>query len=323
MVTRRTIQTAVGYFVALLLLALGAVWASRNWDSLVRAASLDWRLLLPLLPLVVVANTFTGLINQVMATHLGAPLPLREVIPLGLASTAANYFLPMRAGAGLRAAYFKKRCNLPLTAFAGSMAAVYVITLLVNATLGLGGMALVYANQQVWSTSVAVVFASVVAICLAALLVRLPAIGKDSPNRILVKLWRVHTGWETLRRSPGVLARSAGLSVLLTSTLMVRLFLIYLALGQPVSWAGCMLIAAMTAVSTFVSITPAGLGVREAMILFASIAIGVTPEVSLVAATIDRVAAVVVLAIAGPISMVYLSRRVNADLRHPDALSDS
>lgn len=304
----------LGYGLTAVIAGVGMYWAYQNWDSLSRAFALSPSYLILLIPLILLSNTWTGLLNQVMATHLGAPLPLCEVIPLGLASSAANYFLPMRAGAGLRAGYFKKRCNLPLTAFASSMAAVYVMTLLANALMGLLAMTVSWCREGIWSWAVFFVLFAVAGGCLIAIVFSPKPREGTYGSKLLNYLIRIHHGWDMLRRSPSVLAKSAGLSVLLTLTLMIRLFVVYSALGRPVSMDGCLLVAAMTAVSTFVSITPAGLGIREAMILFSSVAIGVSAEVSLLAAAADRAVAVGVLVLAGPASMLYLSRKSGQSL---------
>jgi uncharacterized membrane protein YbhN (UPF0104 family) len=303
----------VSYGVAIGLIVLAAIWISRNWEEISRTISLNPVYAAMIVPVVFLSLLVVGLINQLAATHLGAPLRFREWSSLALGSTFANYVFPARAGALMRATYLKFHCGLSVAAFASTMAAVYVMTLLTNSVLGLGLLGWFWYRQGLESSTLAAIFAVVIAVCglLLSLPIPLRRTGKEPAWWQFVI--RFHAGWESVRRSHMLLARLVGLIVLLTGLYAVRLYCAFAATGNPLGPAGCMLVATMTAIATFLAFTPAGLGIQEAAIVFVSLAIGVSPEVSLMAAAIDRAVSMAVVAVFGLPAMMRISREIAAE----------
>jgi len=304
---------ALAYGAAGGLILCAVVWVVRNAEKVSGALSLRPMHLALLVPLVILSPPVMGLVNQILAAHLGAPLRFRQWLALSFASTLANYVLPMRAGAALRAGYFKRVGNLPVTKFASMMAVAYVLTLGVNSALGLAALGSFYLEKHLVSWPLLATF--LVMLCACLVVVALPSRARQAepPAGLRGVVARVHAGWHLLRKSPALLAKVAGLSLASTALYVARLYVAFAAVGHPVSLSGCMLVAALAALSTFLAVTPGGLGVREAAILYSSLAVGVAPEVSLLAAAMDRAAAVAVVLVLGALATVSISRDAAED----------
>ncbi|MCK4620797.1 MAG: flippase-like domain-containing protein [Desulfuromonadales bacterium] len=297
----------LAYITAVVLIAYAAAWVGQNWEKVSLAFSFSPGYFAVLLPLVIASILLVGLMNQLMASHLGAPLCFKQWAALAFASSLANYILPMRAGAVLRASYFKQRCDLPVTKFTSTMAVVYVMALWTNSVAGLSAIAWFYLQKELISWTLLWGFLGVAGFC-SALLTFSPKPRKSEPDRRLLGIIvRIHAGWDMLRRCPVLLAKAGGLSLALTVLYVIRLYVSFAAIGHPVNLPGCLLIAALTAVSVFIAITPAGLGIQEAAIVFAGMMVGVAPEISLLAGAMDRAVSTLVVLVFGSLGMVSLA----------------
>jgi len=137
-------------------------------------------------------------------------------------------------------------------------------------------------------------------------LVRILLEPKNALVKQYQKIFRMEGAKLEFRRD--ALEEVAGLALGITALHIVRLYLAFAAIGNPVSLAGCVLVAAVAAIAVFISVTPAGLGVREAAILVAAMVMGVTPEVSLLAAAAHRAVGMLVVLSIGPVATLILSR---------------
>jgi len=75
-----------------------------------------------------------GLVYLLVFRKLGARVSFAESFALTALSIAANLFLPLRGGAGLRAVYLKRVHDLRYTRFAASLIVFYVLSALVAST---------------------------------------------------------------------------------------------------------------------------------------------------------------------------------------------
>ena len=301
------LRNVIGYLITAGLFAWAGIWVTRNWDSVSRAFSLRPGYLLALIPMVVVGVILSGLMNQLMASHLGAPLRFVQWASLAFASTMANYGLPL-AGVTLRAGYYKRQSGFPIASFASGMAVAYVVTVLVNSLTVIAAVAWIGPASGRALPPLMWAAAAVAAVC-GLVLAFSPKAAKGEPtHRIWNALARVHAGWDMLRHSPALLAKAFALSLAATLLYALRLWIAFAATGHPTSIPACLLVGGLAALSMFISLTPASLGIREGVIIFSSYAVGVPPEVSLIASTLDRTVAMVIVLPIGSLAAFRLSR---------------
>ena len=305
-ITKKTKLTA-SYLLTTLILMFVMYWVSNNWDKIQSIFLVEPIFLILLFPLVVFTSINVGLINQLIVSHLGYPLKPIQWVSLAFASTLANYIFPMRAGMALRATYFKKCHGFSLSKFASSMAFAYVITFIANAFLGLLLMFWLGIEKNAVNWILILIFAIVLTTGIAALMYNPPIDKTVSKFKIFKYIISIHGGMELLRKNPKLLIRCCLLILFNTILFGIRLFVSFHALGHNINLAGCLLVGCFAAVSMFISITPASLGIKEVAIVFASSVIGVSPEISFLAATLDRTVSMVVIAIFGTAGMIKIS----------------
>ena len=84
------------------------------------------------------------------------------------------------------------------------------------------------------------------------------------------------------------------------------LYLQFRVFGFDIDFIKCLFLASLGSLSILISITPAGLGINEAVIVFSALTIGITPAQSLLVALLGRVISFLVLFILGPIFSALL-----------------
>ncbi|MBL8121878.1 flippase-like domain-containing protein [Candidatus Saccharibacteria bacterium] len=218
------------------------------------------------------AITTLALLYQVLVRMTGKRLPPTENWLLTIYSSIANFFGPFQSGPGVRAAYLKSKYHVSLRAY-------FFVTLFSYAVYTvLSAFCLLVGTRPWWQTTLACLLAAGV----SALVIR--RVGHKRSG----KLSEVHI----TRRL--VVALTA-LTALQITFICLRYYLALraggaqLSLGQAVSYTGAANFA------LFVSITPDGIGIREAFLLFAQHIHLVSTDAIVTANIIDRATFVVFL----------------------------
>lgn len=318
-VLRRRGRSAAAYVIAAVLIGCAALWVVRHWDRVEAVFSLSPGYLAVLLPLTVLSFLTVGLLNQVVAGHLGARLRFLQWASLAFAAFLANYVLPARAGLAVRAAYYKRIKCFPISSFVSAMAVVYVTTLLVACVICIGALTWLWRVEGLVCRPLFLGAAVAAALCVAVLVLSGRASQRPARPGIWEAFTRIRAGWDMLIRSPGLMICVAGLCIAVAGMGALRLGIAFAATGHRVGVAGCLLLASLVSLSTFISITPAGLGIREAVLVFSSMAIGVPPEQSLIAGATLRAVNILIVFTLGPISAARISREAARGPDGPDS----
>jgi uncharacterized membrane protein YbhN (UPF0104 family) len=295
---------SVGLLAAML---VAAVWfVRRHWDEFTTLTIVDLNALWPMLALVPLTIVATGLQLRFLVRPFGVRLTVHEWYGLGVVTAFYNTMTPFRGGMLAKAAYLKHRHELALTGFLAMTAGTSVVNLCVAGVVGLAGLALSLGRDVPGGTVLTLFFAGAAVSTLALMLFtpRLP----DSEQPLLARLARVSHGWHLIRSDRAVLAMiwlATGLQYLLTAA---GIDLSFKLIGVPVRPETSLVLASLTSLSVLVGITPAGLGVTEAIAVFAGIAVGITPAQSLAAAVARRLATTGVVLVLGPIFTFSLLR---------------
>lgn len=305
--TRKTIP----HLLMLALVAGAAWWVHAHRQDVLASLTFSWIHVIALLPLVVCTVLVIGLLNQLIIDHFGLRLRFGQWAALGFASTLANYVLPLRAGMALRAAYLKRCHDFPMNRFGSSMVFIYVTTLLCNSAIGLFLLARAWRHGDDFQWPLACCFLVFFAISLSALFVSPRSSEETRVSAIGEYLVKIRRGWQDLKQSRPLLAKVAIATIANTALAAVRFQIAYAATGHWVNMADCLLVSALATLSVFISITPASLGIKEAAIVFASTAINLPPEVGLLAAAVDRAAAIAVVFVLGIPCSLRISREVS------------
>ncbi|MDR1578151.1 MAG: flippase-like domain-containing protein [Deltaproteobacteria bacterium] len=230
------------------------------------------------------------------------PLSFWAGLALNMATMAANYFLPFKGGAGLRAYYLVSRLKMSLTDFISQLLAIGVHTLSTGsflALLGLLAMAPSGARRPLM-----IYFGLTFGLGLACILGLGELRLKKHP-----RLAAVAQGWRAFRANPKILFKLTVLQLAYFTSLAQANRLCFEAFQIEISWAQAYFYSAGQLHSTLLNLTPAGLGVVEAFGALAGQILGFTPAEALMAQGLSRLTQLSILTVIGLASWPYLNRR--------------
>jgi len=247
-------------------------------------------------------------VMRISLRALGHRIGRYEAFMLQMVQSYGNVLVP-RAGIGMPALYMKLRHGTPIADFGAVQ--ILPMTLLQVFTLGLTGLAaqaaLLAPGGQKPDRTMATVFAAVVVACAAPLVLPLPA-GRFGHGRVAAFIARLVGAWQKLGRSRAVLVRCVATHGVMMLIRALRLFVCFYAIGERVPYSGALAASLLADLAFVFSITPSGLGFREAAVVYAAPAVGASREVALAAGVLDRLVGTACNIILGQIGILQFIR---------------
>lgn len=280
-------------FLAWLVVGVFAVYFWLNLDQF--SLLLDLRL--PLLLVVAVAHiggVFTnGLFTKFILAPLGKHISVAEGFFVSMISTVGNFFAPVGAGLGFRAVYLKKKHSLPYSQYVSTLYGNYIIVFLVNAFFGLLALSLLRGSPGPQYYVLVGVFGAMFAVSLFLSQVKIPELRKNRVkggllSRVAHILHEITKGWNQIVVRRSLVVRLALLTTINFGLNAIMLFAIIRALNLSIGGSELLLLTALGSLSTFINLTPANLGVKEAVYLFSASVIGFSTAEILSIALVDR-----------------------------------
>ncbi|QQS18091.1 flippase-like domain-containing protein [Candidatus Saccharibacteria bacterium] len=209
---------------------------------------------------------------QVLVRMVGIRLPATENMLLTIYSSIANFFGPLQSGPGVRAAYLKAKHGLPLKRYV-------LVTLVAYAVFAvLSAFCLAVGTRPWWQTALAVM----AAVGSSALVIHTISKKHSSESKHLILTAPLMTGVVIF-------------TVLQILFLTVRFYLTLRASGTDVSLGQALSYTGAANFALFVSVTPDGIGIREAFLLFSQSIHGVATSDIVAASLVDRAAYILFL----------------------------
>jgi len=294
------------------------VYLCRNADRYRQLLDLSTGSLFLLVGLALVFSFGKGLTNRLFYSGLGVPLTLNEGLGLAAVTTLANH-LPFSGGLIAKGAYLKQRHKLGYTRFLSATLALYVCSLAVNGVLGLAVMAYWKLASNTAVPSVLVLGFSAMAASFLLLILPWEAIDPVS-GKLARRVTQLVDGWQVLSKNWVLFGKLIGIQIGMVLVFAGRFWLAFHALSQDVTLAQCVLFSLGNVLTTLVTITPGGLGVREGIVAGVASLLGFEAGVSAVAVGIDRLVATSVVIVLGTIYTYVLSKKAT-DGEPADAVS--
>ena len=256
---------------------------------------------------ILVHLTISGLFSQVILKAFGLRLRLVEWLGLAIINTLGNYLLPFRGGAGIRAAYLKKKYSFPLTHFLSTFFAIYVITFMVNALAGLVAMATLPDIDSGTRWVLRLFFVCVLTGTIAVAL--FPVKTTWFKKTWLSPVARLIDGWRRIKGHYFVIIKLFFLTIANSLSLTLIMYFGYQTMGLDLGLAEVVLMGAILALAGLFAITPGGLGVQEAAVVFSAQVIGITLSQGLALAVIIRAVILFWTFLLGPIFSYLLLKK--------------
>lgn len=226
-----------------------------------------------------------------------------EGVYVSLISSLGNFFAPAGSGFGFRAVYLKKKHNLAYSDFVSTLSGNYIIVFLINSFFALVSLYLLRGHSSSQYTVLVILFLIIFVSSLILSLIKLPHF---NPERItqhkhtqsfIRALLNVTEGWNKVTRNKRLMIELVSI-VLFNFVVTLAIAKLEIAsLHLSISFPSLLLFSVLGSLSLFINLTPANLGVKEAIYIFSGEVIGLSTSQILSIALIDRGVFFIVLAI--------------------------
>lgn len=280
----------------------------KHWDVFSATLDASWHHIFGLAMFILITWMLNSCQILLILSKVGVKIGFWENLLLFITTALGNY-LPMRVGTILRIRYLNKVHGMHYVKFTGIVSARTFIFLASTGMLGCIGMIGLKLSGGELNPPLLIVFVSMLFITLLVYLI--PAPKMDKSSHFLLKAWSDFIiGFEALQSSPTLFWQNIGLVCLQYLMLAIRLFITFDAIQVDLSPWVFLILAPMTTLISFLSLTPGNLGLREWAIGIMSLALGVDFQSGIFAGTLDRAILMAVTFIFGSGSLAYVWYRI-------------
>ena len=258
----------------------------------------------------IIASTFvsrvvtTEIFRQALAS-IGYAMPFMEAFHLLILRGYSGLIVP-RSGIGTVGLYLKKRHGVRFASYTALLFPIALILCLAIGLLGLACLALLWrAGQTAIPLEFVVIFSASTILAAGALVVRLP-VPDAWTGRLAHFLRGFSESWEQLSRDKSLLLRLVGLHVFSILSRVVRLQFAYWSIGIDANPIGVMVTSLLADLAFFFSVTPGGIGFREAAIAYGASLAGATIDQAIAAGVLDRLVMIVTLILLAQVSLLRI-----------------
>jgi len=298
--------------ILLILVALAIYYLKNNISDFNQLAIVSPWLIILLVILFLITYVAISSINLYLLKPLGVNLEVKESFMLSVMTGFYNLITPFRGGMAARAVYLKKKYKFPYIDFLATLAASYVLIFLVAGIVGLFSVYYIYKITAQLSLIILGVFL-VSTLSMLFIIIFSPRI-PETKYPWLNRFIRVINGWHLIRKNKKVVLATlffSFLQLLIGSTMLYLQFRVF---GIQIPFTSTLFITALNSIGILLAITPAGLGITEAITVFSASTLGILPAQSLSAALLGRAISLIVLFILGPIFSYILLKKKPSDI---------
>ncbi|MBS3165874.1 flippase-like domain-containing protein [Candidatus Woesearchaeota archaeon] len=291
----------------LIIIALLIYYINKNEESFATLTLTNPLLLVVLVILFVIGYILTSILNNELLKALNVRMSLSESFALSIITGFYNLITPFRGGIAARAMYLKNKYNFAYVHFLAILSAVYVLIFLVASILGIVSALLIYSTTGLISWSI---FYLLLAVFLSFLIITFmsPTL-PESRNKWINRFVKVINGWHEIKKNKRVIFITLIITLIQTLVSSLMLYLQFRVFGIEIPFIQTIFLSSIGSLGILVAITPAGLGISEAITVFSAITIGITPAQSLSATLLGRAVSFIVLFILGPIFSYALLKK--------------
>lgn len=309
---RRRFRTLVSLCLLAVILAAAGWFVRRHWGEFRALAIANPGALWVLVALVPAMLAGNGLQLRLLVRPFGVRLAAREWFGLAVITAFYNTLTPFRGGMFAKAAYLKRRHELTLTGFLTISAGLTIVNIFGAGVIGLAGLGSARLRTGP-SAGLLAAFFTAATLGPAALMLFRPRIPQGS-SPLRLRLARVLNGWRLIHDDRAGLALLGLVTALQYAVATAATLFSFDLIGVRVGLGAALFLTSLTALSGLIVLTPAGLGIIEAVAVFAGLAIGITPAQSLATAVARRLVATAAILLLGPVCTLSLLReRSSAD----------
>ena len=295
-----------------ILIILGlAFFLANNWQKFSSVTQLSVFHVTALAGIILITWALGSYQTVLLMRQAGVHVGFFEAVFLLVGMHLGNY-LPMRAGTLIRMNYFKRVHNLQYITFSGLFSAKTLLMIASTSFLGCIGLAGLWFSNEKNLLPVLLFYSGVTVLSFVACIVPLPK--KNDSQHFIGKSWNhFMEGYEAIRNNPKLLLQLIGLLLLQYLAFALRFWISFTAIGKELNPFVFLVLAPTTLFLSIFSLTPGNLGLREWLIGFLSVAVGLDLESGVFAGIIDRAVLMACTFVLGGFSLVYIRNRINQE----------
>jgi uncharacterized protein (TIRG00374 family) len=293
--------------VLIVLITWFGIYFYQHFDEFRDLKIVNSILLIPISLLAVIFLINNGLVLKYFLKPFNIKLKFKEWFGLSVITTMGNYLTPFRGGAVARAVYLKRIHQFPHAYFLSTLAGIYIVVFLVNSFVGVLTMIFLYHFLGVFNILIFTIFLAIF-LTLLAIIIFSPRF-KETKYPFFNKFINVLNGWHLIKSNKKMIAVIGLISVINVGIIVLMMFLEFRVFGLEIPLLSALFLSIVSTLGLFISITPGALGIKEAIIVFTATVINIPVSQALTVSILDRVVGLVIIAILGPIFLVFWRRR--------------
>ena len=303
---KKSTKTILGISSILLVLSLLLWLLYNNHEDIERIKNIRLSFVILIIFLTLIEFYINGYMIKILLEPFNIKVKIKEFLGLSLITTFGNYIAFFRAGTSAKAVYLKKYHNLPFSSFIAASGAGYVVTLLVYGLLGI-----IFSLWMLVSQNFNIIlFYLFLIIFLGSILSILYFPKMPSANNFILKqVYNILDGWHKLRKNHHFILHFSTISLLLYVISTFKLYLLYHSLSYDISITAALFLSLLANLSVLFSITPAGLGIREAMLAFTSQLLEIGIKSGIYVSAVERGITIILVSILTPIFTYVLYKK--------------
>lgn len=247
-----------------------------------------------------------ALTNKLIIDNLGKTITFWDAFMLQFVNYLLNRFIA-ESGAVYRGAYLKTQHDFPVSKYLSSIGGSYIIGMMTNAIVGIILSIIIFYQQNTFNL---IVFLFLLVIFVVTTLFMFVKSNLKPKNWLFKRLNQVIAGWLEIKSNPKLVLRIILLNILSTIVNSISIYLIYRGLDAKIKLLNSFYYFSISFFTTLVNITPGGLGINEALLMFSSNVIGIPDEIVFLGSIIYRAITLISSSIFGGISHLILNNKL-------------
>ncbi|MDF1521150.1 MAG: lysylphosphatidylglycerol synthase transmembrane domain-containing protein [Brevefilum sp.] len=292
---------SIGIFVLLALYLINnrnifEVIKQITWGDFLLIASTDIAILL-----------LNASLNHSVISRVSKKIKFSDSLLLQFANNFLNK-LTSHTGILFRGVFLKGVYKLDLSRFLATIAGVYIISFSVNSVVGLISSGIIYQSSGLYNIAIIILLELTMLVTLTLMVVS-PVI-KNREGFIRRNLGKMLDGWRIIKTEPKMLLVFASITILITLVSALQQYFIFKSIGVSLSAPVVFYLASLSSLTILISLTPSGIGIREAVFAFSAQLVNIDIPVLLLSSLVLRVISFLTLFILGGISYYVLTKRL-------------
>lgn len=292
--------------LTVILLILMGIFLYKNKEVFSSLRNLKYTDILMIALLQPITVGTVALTNKLVIEHIFQRISFSDAFLLQFVNNFLNKIIA-EGGSVYRGGYLKSQYSFPLSKYISSIGGIYVIGLMTNSIMGILLLLIIYRIERLFNAYVLAVFLAITAGTFLLIIIK-PRFNEK--NWLFRKINQVLDGWNSIKSSKRLLFYIFILSTLGAFTSAVSTFIAYRGLNTDIKFVNSILYSSISTIANFVNLTPGGLGVNEAVLVFSSEVIGLSGETILLGALLLRAVTLITSFILGGISYSILNFRL-------------